>query len=47
MAFVLIAVGGMLMGGALSLRKQPVPWPVPVAVGVLGVIATAAGAFRL
>jgi hypothetical protein len=47
MAFALIAFGGILMGGAISLRKQPVPWVVPVVVGILGVIATAAGAFRL
>jgi hypothetical protein len=46
-AFVLIALGGVLMGGALSLRTHPVPKLVPLGVALLGVISTAAGAFRL
>jgi len=46
-AFVLIAIGGLLMGGALSLRSQPVPKVVPIGVALLGILATAVGAFRL
>lgn len=46
-AFVLIALGGVLMGGAMSLRSFPVPKLVPIGVALLGIIATAAGAFRL
>jgi hypothetical protein len=46
-AFVLIALGGVLMGGAMSLRKHPVPRLLPFGVALLGVISTAAGALRL
>ena len=46
-AFVLIALGGILMGAAISLRSFPVPKLVPIGVALLGILATAAGAFLL
>jgi hypothetical protein len=46
-AFVLIVLGGFLLGGAISLRSQPVPKVVVVLVGLAGVAATVAGALQL
>jgi hypothetical protein len=46
-AFVLIALGGLFMLGAFALRSFPLPRFVPLGVGLLGVVTTAAGAFRL
>jgi hypothetical protein len=46
-AFALIAVGGALLFGAMSLRSFPLPKLVPLGVALLGVATTAAGAFRL
>ena len=46
-AFVLIALGGVMMFGAMALRSFPLPRLVSLGVGLLGVVTTAAGAFRL
>jgi hypothetical protein len=36
-------MAGLLVGGAISLRRQKAPWPVVVGVGLLGVVAAVAG----
>jgi hypothetical protein len=46
-AFVLIALGGALMLAAMALRSFPLPRLLVVGVGLLGVVTTAVGAFRL
>jgi uncharacterized membrane protein (UPF0136 family) len=46
-AFALIAVGGVLLLASMSMRSFPVPKLVPFGVALLGVLTTAAGAFRL
>ena len=46
-AFALIAFGGVLMLGSMSMRSFPLPKFVPFGVALLGMITTAAGAFRL
>jgi hypothetical protein len=46
-AFALIALGGLLMLGALGLRGAPVPRLLPLATGLCGLVATTAGALRL
>jgi hypothetical protein len=43
LAVVLCAVGGVLLGGAWSLRSQGAGRPAIVAVAVLGVLALAGG----
>jgi uncharacterized membrane protein YhhN len=40
---VLLGLAGLLVGGAISLRKQGARWPVVVFVGLLGAVAAAAG----
>ena len=47
MAVVLLALGGLLIGGAISMRGQKAPVLVTVAFAVCGVLATVAGALRL
>ncbi|GAA5196736.1 hypothetical protein GCM10023322_66400 [Rugosimonospora acidiphila] len=47
LAVVLCAVGGVLLGGAWSLRSQGARRPAIVVVAVLGVIALAAGVLWL
>jgi hypothetical protein len=46
-AFLLLVFGGFLIGGALSLRKQPVPKVFVLLIALAGVFATVAGALRL
>jgi hypothetical protein len=46
-AFVLIALGGVLMLGAMALWSFPLPRLLAVGVALLGVVTTAVGAFRL
>ena len=43
----LFAVGGVLLGGAWSLREQSRPWPAVAVVGLLGLGCAAAGALYL
>ena len=42
-AIVLIVLGGVLIGGVISLRQQKAPLPVLIVTGVLAVLALAAG----
>ena len=44
---VLFALGGVLVGGAVSLRRQGAPVAAVVVVGLLAVVSVAAGALRL
>jgi hypothetical protein len=46
-ALVLLIVGGLLIGGAISTRQQRAPMFLVVMLGLCGVIATVAGALRL
>ena len=46
-AFALIALGGLLMFAGLALGSFPVPRLVRLGVGLVGVVTTAVGAFRL
>jgi hypothetical protein len=46
-AFVLISLGAALMLGAFALRTLLVPRLLAVGIGVLGVVTTTVGAFRL
>ena len=43
----LFAVGGLLLGGAWSLRAQSRPWPVVAAVALLGLGCVVAGTLYL
>jgi hypothetical protein len=47
MAIVLLALGGLLIGGAMSVRRQGASVYVVAALAVLGVLATIGGALRL
>jgi hypothetical protein len=40
---VMLGLAGLLVGGAISLRRQGARWPVVVGFGLLGAIAAAAG----
>jgi hypothetical protein len=44
---VLLGLAGLLVGGALSLRRQGARWPVVAGMGLLGALAAAAGLFWL
>ena len=44
---ILFALGGVLVGGAVSMRKQGAPTMAVVLLGLLAVMAVAAGALRL
>jgi hypothetical protein len=44
---ILFALGGVLVGGALSMRKQGAPTMVVVLLGLMALLAIAAGALRL
>jgi hypothetical protein len=46
-ALALLALGGLLIGGAISMRGQKASWLVVAALAVGGVLATIAGALRL
>jgi hypothetical protein len=46
-ALALLVVGGLLIGGAISVRGQRAPMLLVVAFAICGVIATVAGALRL
>jgi len=46
-AIALLALGGLLIGGAISLRGQKAPTVLVVMIAVCGALATAAGALRL
>jgi hypothetical protein len=46
-AVVLLAVGGLLIGGAISARSQRAPVFIIVMLALCGLVATAAGALRL
>ena len=43
----LFAVGGVLLGGAWSLRAQSRPWPVVALVALFGLGCVAAGTLYL
>ena len=47
MAVALLALGGILIGGAISMRGQKAPWQLVAALAACGVLATVAGALRL
>jgi len=47
MAVFLLALGGLLIGGAISVRGQKAPVVVTAAFAACGVLATVAGALRL
>ena len=47
MAIVLLALGGLLIGGAISLRRQKASGYVVATLTVLGVLAAIGGALRL
>ena len=47
MAIVLLALGGLLIGGAISLRRQGASAYVIAGLAVFGVLATVGGALRL
>ena len=40
---LLLGLAGLLVGGAISLRRQGARWPVVVVVGLLAALATVAG----
>ncbi|MBX6748696.1 MAG: hypothetical protein IRY85_03335 [Micromonosporaceae bacterium] len=40
---LLLGLAGLLLGGAISLRRQGVRWPVVVVLGLLAVLSAAAG----
>lgn len=40
---VMLGLAGLLVGGAISLRRQGAGWPVVVGVALLGAVAAAAG----
>ena len=40
---LLLGLAGLLVGGAISLRRQQAPWPVVVGVAVLAAVAAVAG----
>ena len=40
---LLIVLGGVLVGGVISLRQQKAPMPVVIGCGVLALMALAAG----
>jgi hypothetical protein len=44
---VLFALGGVLVGGAISLRRQGAPAFAVVLLGLFALMAVAAGALRL
>jgi hypothetical protein len=44
---VLFALGGVLVGGALSMRRQGAPVPAVVLLGLMALMAVAAGTLRL
>ena len=44
---ILFALGGVLVGGAVSMRKQGAPTMAVELLGLLAVMAVAAGALRL
>jgi len=44
---VLFALGGVLVGGALSMRRQGAPMLAVVLLGLMALMAVAAGALRL
>jgi hypothetical protein len=44
---VLFALGGILVGGAVSLRRQGAPTAAVALVGLLALLAVTAGALRL
>ena len=43
----LFALGGVLLGGAWSLRRQGAPMSTVIVLGVLAALAVAAGVLRL
>ena len=44
---ILFALGGVLVGGAVSMRKQGAPTMVVGLLGLMALLAVAAGALRL
>jgi hypothetical protein len=44
---LLFGLGGVLVGGALSMRKQGAPTAAVVLLGLMALMAIAAGALRL
>mgnify|MGYP006976736118 FL=1 len=40
---LLLGLAGLLVGGAISLRRQGARWPVVVVVGLLAALAAVAG----
>jgi hypothetical protein len=40
---LLFGLAGLLVGGAISLRRQGARWPVVVAVGLVALLAAVAG----
>jgi hypothetical protein len=43
----LLGLAGLLLGGAISLRRQGARWPAVAGAGLLGGLAAAAGLFWL
>jgi hypothetical protein len=44
---LLFALGGVLVGGALSMRRQGAPTAFVVVLGLMALMAVAAGSLRL
>ena len=44
---LLLGVAGLLVGGAISLRRQGARWPAVIGLGLLGAVAAAAGVLWL